>query len=844
MPSYDDQIGAEEISSMMSQSSVQMQRVAESLDRMNEKAGRMAELFSQMRDYTQSEVKEMAAYRSEINTVADSYKTMHGNALKGMSDYSVALKALEDQVKNSAAAERKAIEQNKALRDKHQRIEMFTEGRMGKKKKAALQEELGTRESTAKKLRRMADDELSLIDKKVKRNKEIISDSKKLKVSSEQQLKVQQELFKTGEKKAHQEGRRRSQTDLLEIASDLHLPGVSHAATVAKYARRGMGDEDDGRSRMGRFMGGMGGVARGLGIAAGGYTAVQGYRVFNAAEQMAPMARTLQGQVGAGAAGLRQRSVEAYGGYGGIENLQTQIQLNRAVGGAAGAGQLRGVTDIANRYGLDRQEVVGQAGAAFGAGMTPGTATQDLERIMSEGVKAGMDRARITQFTQEVLGVQQELFRATGENNAQAIAEAMSQLMRASGQGEQFMRGPASQAVKGLDAAVKSAGRGQLGGQAAGTLFRAFGFGAGAEGGSNTQGYLDARRQMEGGLFGGGTGADALGNINKIFDQYLKESGGKKDVATLRMSDELGIGINQVEQLDEIRGRAAKGAITEDDIKKLQDMQNEAKDPMIRIAEINAEMSANIARTAGSVEGIASVVKINEGILKAQQSAVGLLSSIAKVLTGQGGADAGDMLSTIGSVASIAGMIAPSTTGKIAGKGGGALLKGGKSAGGALAKGAGALATMGGGGALGMATTLGGVGLAGAAGYGVGMGADYLADQFTTEENQFGQKSNIFERGIGKAMTFLPKSIGGISDEEYSDMYGTVPAGGAPRVDEVGQGQGAAPRKIEVVDKENTAVTAKNTQAIEKLTDAMMKGGSKAPNSNRTQIPRVGGSFR
>lgn len=68
-------------------------------------------------------------------------------------------------------------------------------------------------------------------------------------------------------------------------------------------------------------------------------------------------------------------------------------------------------------------------------------------------------------------------------------------------------------------------------------------------------------------------------------------------------------------------------------------------------------------------------------------------------------------------------------------------------------------------------TALGKLGLAAGAGVAIGTGINALADKYTTQENQYGQKSNAFERLMGKAHTFLPKSWGGISQDEYENMY-------------------------------------------------------------------------
>lgn len=74
-----------------------------------------------------------------------------------------------------------------------------------------------------------------------------------------------------------------------------------------------------------------------------------------------------------------------------------------------------------------------------------------------------------------------------------------------------------------------------------------------------------------------------------------------------------------------------------------------------------------------------------------------------------------------------------------------------------------------------MSTVLGKLLAAFGVGYLAGKGLNKLADAYTTQTNKYGQTSNIFERGFGKMATWLPESMGGISDEQYQDMYGQAP---------------------------------------------------------------------
>jgi hypothetical protein len=829
MPNYEQSIDPDEISSAIGSTKVQMNELARSLDQVRARLDSMTTLFGKQRDYTREEIREMQSFKREVEGVADAERKRDADRVKGMSSYSIYMERIEKQMEDYKRSALDAESKIKQAREQNAKLEQSRQGRFSKEKNEQMRIELKTTETNGAKLKRQAQDRIDSNKKIIDQNKELLNRSKKEVELLDDQYKKSVKIKEVGEEKSLRGGGRGRGISALEVASDLNLPGISHAAMVAKYAQRGaQGAEEGGGGMMSKLMGGGMGLMRGLGIAAGGYTALEGYHAYRTAEQMAPMARTLGGQMGPRSVAGRQRAVEAYGGYGGVENLQTLMGLNRAIGGGSGLGNLKGVTDIANRYGMSREEATGQLGGAFQSGMSPSTSSRDMEKIMSEGVKAGMDRARITQFTQEVLGVQQELFRSTGQNNAEAIAKAMGQLMRASGQGEQFLRGPGAQAVRGLNQSVMAAGRGQLQGQGAATLFRAFGFGAGGAGGG-TEEYYNARKKMEGGIFGKGLGGDAVKNIGKILGRYDIETGGNKKAANLRMSDELGIGINQIESLRGIQSKAAKGQpLSKEDIKKLQEIQEEQKDPMLRILDINSKMQANLAKLAGSKGGIDAVIAIDGAMLKAQEKALGFLQSIANALTGnsqKGGGmlGMGDTATAALGAAGLGALMFPGTTGRVAkgaaGMGGKLLTKGAgliPGVGGALSTGVGELAA---GGAAGIGTLAAGGGAAGIGGYAAGKYvANPLLDKYTTETNKYGQKSNMAERAIARVQTMNPFS--NYTSQQYHDTYDQAP-------DKGGGGK----------DSENTAATTDNTEAINRLTDTIAKQrGSRAAN--------VGGSFR
>lgn len=643
MPNYEGNIDPAELSSVVNQTSTQMQSVSMAIDRMTSRMDRMVELFGKVRDFTRDERREMEDYRKSISDVAEQYKRMNTDRVKGMNEYSVALKAIEDRIQKSYEAEKKAIEETKQAREKLSKIEEASTVKNKKERHKALKDALGVEKANAVEINRIRDRERQLQQQKLEANTKLSRDAVRLRAEDEKRLQVAEKLYRSGKQRMADGGGRG--VDALELASDLNLPGVSQAALIAKYARRGMdGGEGDGMGAAGLLARGAGllrGVGLGTAVAGGAYTMLQGYKAYNTAHQMAPMARTLFGQTGGSAA--RHEAIGAYGGYGGVENLQTLMALNRQMGGRYAPGQMRQITDISNMFGLSREEAGGQAGAMIQAGIGPRGAAADLKNIMIEGVKGGMDRARITEFTSQIIGIQENIFRATGENNIQAISQAVGQLMRASGRGEAFMRGPEMMAVQGIDAAVKAAGRGSMGGPGLGTLYRAFGFGAGAQR-FGTEQYYDARKQLEGGIFQG----DAVSNINKIFSQYGRESGGNNRLRNIRMADELGIGINQIERLDTIRQKAATGQLTKKDMDELKKLQEEAKDPMQRILDINAKMNENLARLAGSDAGIGAVVRIDTALLSVQEQALSALQRIANALAPEGEGRAGGMAELAG----------------------------------------------------------------------------------------------------------------------------------------------------------------------------------------------------
>jgi len=864
MPTFNDRISPEEISSVMNQTSSQMQQVSQALRDMNGSLGRMAQMFEQVRDYTQDELKELNSYRTTIKSVADEYRKMYGDNLKGMSDFSVAIKANEDKIKSLAEEQKKLLDDNKKMGERNAKIQETLEKGVSGKRKKELQETLGVQVTGGKELRKLAIEELKTSEQKIASNKKALAENRKQTEETKKGLELSEKVSKLGRTKIEQERAARGGSrgvSALEVASDLNLPGVSQAATIAKYARREVDDVPEG-------LGGMAGMAaKGVGllkgglvggaVAGGAYSMMQGYKAYNLAHQMAPMAKTLRGQ--GTSAGETRGALEAYGGYGGQENLRTLMTLNKQIGGRAGAASLNQVTDIANAYGMQREEVGGQAGGLFQAGgARPESAAAELKDIMIEGVKGGMDRARITEFTSQIVGLQQDIFKTTGENNAKNVAQALSQLMRASGRGENFLRGPEMQAARGIDSAVRGASRG--GGPGAGTIFRAFGFGAGAQAGGNNvgQGYYNAIKETEKGIFGG---KNPLERLNKVFDQYYKESGGKKDIARLRMHDEMGIGLTQVEKLDEIRGK--KGKLSKEDEKALKEAEDQTKDPMERLLDYQAKMDANLAKLASSDNGMSAILKIDQLILDAQEQAIDILNDIAKLLA-PGAEGKGDAAMKIGG--GLAGLFA-GYKGLGALKDiitGGAAGGAGAGAGGAAAKGLGGRLLAGAGSVAAKVPLI--YGAAGAIG-----GAANAYDMLDDKEG-FGKASEKFARrtadysatdwlmhpgdaltaggiGLGEAAGSAHNWLTGGKDPDEVDAQlraqgFTFEEGvpGKPGAKDSATKASAAPR--DPTTKENTSATKENTLAMKKLSEDLIQSVRRGSPMDRSQKQQPRGSIR
>lgn len=776
MPTNGDDLG-QELSSVVNQTSAQIQNLKSTMDGVYQKLDKVADAMQEFAQGAKDGGAAMAAQARVTDALLQS-----------------ALKINE--------AKKKELESTQKI--------------------AALEKEIDKVQDNKRKGDARKKNEINDINSKIKAEKEY---QRELKKTVEIEINGQKEVKRaTGRGGGGGGGRRGGgfYNNAMEIASDANLPGASSVATVGKYAMRGsqVGEGVGGLAGgVGRMLGGAAGALGGAAVLGAGYTAYQGYKAYNTAHEMAPLARTLRGQ--GNSVADRQSAVGAYGGYGGVENMQMLSGLNRQLGGRGGMANLKGATDNANQFGISREEAGQGAGALMRAGgSSPQAASKDLKSIMIEGVKGGMDRARITEYTQQVVGLQEDVFKATGSNGAKGIAETISQMMRASGRKDNFLGGPEMQGMRGLDAAIKGSTKG--GGNA--TIMRALGFGQG--GGSMGANLYQTTKESEKGLFGAGSGKEQVGRMNKIFDQYMKESGGKKEVALMRMHQDTGVGLTQLEKLDNIRKKGDK--VGGDDLKELKKIQEEAKDPMEKLLDIQAKMDANLAKMAGGEHGLAAVVRIDEAIKKAQENALDVLEDIADLLdpaskdsevTGAIKDLAKILIPVVGGIAALSMLKSVITGGGkatgamdavegVAGKAGkwgmgkaGGLLASGR---GLLAAGAGAVPEIGGlltanvgsiaggAGAAGVAGAVGLVGAAGAAGYGVGKYiANPLIDKVSTKENKYGQKSNAVERGMGQVASMLPSWMGGISEKQRADMYDdATPAESAANAARAADGSG------------------------------------------------------
>lgn len=467
-----------------------------------------------------------------------------------------------------------------------------------------------------------------------------------------------------GKRRQAQFGRRGLMGNLgLNVLSDVGIPGVSQLAQVERYRRLAVDGADRFRANRaeaegGEEGGGMLGAAAGLmanpiGLAVGGLAAVGGFGVhkfrqaMGEAESLAGPQRVLQGQVGMGRLGAANAAYRQDLTPYGLDIRESQsalIGLNRQVGGRYGGSQLRGAAALGQAFGENVGEVGGQAGALIRAGgASPAQAVKSLEKIMMEGVKAGMDRSRITEFTSEVVSIQEQLLRETGQNNAGAIAKSLAQFMGASGkQGSEFMQSAGFQGLMGINHAMQGFAKGGSG-PGMGTLYRAFAPTVG--GNTPSDRFVALNEKMEGGLFGGkGEGDNAAARAKQVMGQYFRESGagdlfdrktkGEKltgkdqrryqsaeNVVRTRMQQEMGVGYGQSKELLKIMQNIDEKMATPEGQKELEnvmkDMSDKTKDPLVALGDKMAQANTSlqeIAVSAGAIKGFIGAKQVEIGV--------------------------------------------------------------------------------------------------------------------------------------------------------------------------------------------------------------------------------------
>ena len=465
-------------------------------------------------------------------------------------------------------------------------------------------------------------------------------------VDSEENLKTE-EKRKTVVEKTLSLGRRRMEEErrsrvretptlgLLEAASEMNIPGVSQAATVAKYARRSAAaaePETPPQGLGGQIMAGLGrgaglmkGGLIGAGLVAGGYGMLQGYRMKQMApgiaEQRVRLAGAAPGQ-GAMVRDMQQRGGAGLG-YGVEENLSDMLAITKSVG-SRGISQLPEVSKTARALGMERGEIIQSAGGLMRAGgAAPSEALGATKKIMTEAVAAGLDRAMITEFTQQVIGIQEQLLTLTGKNNAQEVARALGSFIRVSGEGkESFMRGPEMAGIRGLDTLMRGSAR-QAGGLPAGFMMRAFQ----QEGQNPLDQYTRTRQVMERGIFSG-SAEDSVKNIKGIFSQAETEFGGPQ-MAEVNLADMTGMTIDQIRATKDLMAKIDKQGLTPEAAEELKGLQEVMKDPMTQLLDATKEQGRILA--SGVDKMVGGLTKVQEIENTLTQKAVEGLDNVASM---------------------------------------------------------------------------------------------------------------------------------------------------------------------------------------------------------------------
>jgi hypothetical protein len=443
-----------EFDPQLQQTQSQMSLIRNEIDNVVKQMDRMTDIMSKFRDFTSSEVRELSDFKDMVSKIATEYDKLNPGEITGKGAFTGVLLAMESQMEpvkkavdyytkqikqlqDETAAQTKQIQDSQAKGreniTKKSVLENLSTQKMTKDTKSKIQWELGTEEKDPKKLR-------TLMKKKIEdtetENKGIIAavenSRKQLTVRQQEIPKIQEKLDKEKKVLAVQKlqykqmedfgrlAKRRMQEQdeysrrsvsrrgragivggALQLASDMNLPGVSQAATLARYTGRGAEiGEEAGGGMMGKLGGGLAGLGMAAGVLGVGYAATQGYKTYQTAHQLARPMTQLGGVMGQGNAGnirgLMTNEAMTKMGYGGMENLQTMMQLGRTVSPRAVNQQnMEQMSRMARTTGAERGELVQQMGGMVAAGgATAGGAMVQLGRVMEQAVKAGMDQSK------------------------------------------------------------------------------------------------------------------------------------------------------------------------------------------------------------------------------------------------------------------------------------------------------------------------------------------------------------------------------------------------------------------------------------------------------------------
>lgn len=530
-------------------------------------------------------------------------------------------------------------------------------------------------------------------------------------------------------------------------------------------------------------------------------------------------------------------------GFTPSERRQRAATLARAGRRDVTGEEITGLTNFSEQlsrgYGIDTGTQAGVIGAARTMG--EGNAQKALMDSFAGAVRAGMEGSNIERYMQAQTGYLEEMSShvnidkasidgfAAGigdipffKNDPNRIFDAIRGMGEAFRNGDRFQQGQAMRAITrgapgasvgamelrrsmGLFANTESI-RGNLKGLENQPGFKGLMSAMGVGGGDIVRSQLQE-------AVGATEGMDLGSRIQSIMERAgLQGEGGlaiaakaikgeritNKEIDTARLSPE-----EQIKQ--RINDKVYTGI--EAQVKNLETLWESMKDVMA------SQIAEPIAKLATSIDALAAKLGVDLASAGGTGAAIAGAAGLAAGLGGGALLKAGAK-----GLAGVGGKLL-----KGAGRGVGALGRGAGAVGRGIAAGAsglaGGAAALGGGGAAGLALTTGGVAVAGGAGYLAGKGIDWGADKLTGETNQYGQTSNIFERGIAKV---VPEWAGGMSAEQYRDTYSNVVDINKNRAARGIPSQG--PQAMTESNDLNTSATMQNTEAVRELTNMLARG--------------------